>query len=363
MRKQLCVLLALLLLLPCAAPGEETLPDFAQITGLDKARELLRGGVTIERIYYTDGYGFSTSEFATADESAIALLWQAVNEITVAGRTWEGVTDWYPQIVFFFSDESRLNICFDAHWLEIGMDHYILENDQNFWDLTAAMTAAYAQDPSAFAPDGEEPYEEPYFSSVAVKVDDAAVFPEELEEVMRRRLFLAALEVTARGFAYDTVDRDNIIDMLDKTLFDLEFDAVLRNQAEKLGLDDFTDAEYDQMWNEAEEAWRAVYAQMYGENALAFLPAGDYEMIEGDDEGNVVRYLASFGVTEESFFDEMYLERLDAKLQDSVTRSMENASEDEKTSFYIDWLSDRFDEADIHEYGTAVAEVCFRLIP
>ncbi len=363
MRKQLCVLLALLLLLPCAAPGEETLPDFAQITGLDKARELLRGGVTIERIYYTDGYGFSTSEFATADESAIALLWQAVNEIKVAGRTGEYFTDWYPQIVFFFSDASVLNICFDVHWLEIGMDHYTLENDQNFWNLTAEMAAEYAKDPSAFDTDGEETYEEPYFSSVAVKVDDAVIFPEELEEVMRRRLFLAALEVTARGFAYDTVDRDNIIDMLDKTLFDLEFDAVLRNQAEKLGLDDFTDAEYDQMWNEAEEAWRAVYAQMYGENALAFLPAGDYEMIEGDDEGNVTRYLASFGVTEESFFDALYLERLDAKLRDSVTRPMEHAPEDEKTSFYINWLADRFDEADIHEYGTAVAEVCFRLIP
>ena len=143
MKKLICVLLAILLL-SCAAIGEEAPPDFTLLTGLDKAQELLDSGAAIERIYYTDGYGFSISEFETTDETEIAALWKAVNEIVITGKSDEDITDWYPQIIFFFSDGSHLNICFDAHWLEVGMEHYTVGNDEAFWSLTAALVAFYA---------------------------------------------------------------------------------------------------------------------------------------------------------------------------------------------------------------------------
>lgn len=136
----LAVVLALCVSLACA---EET-ETFRSLTKIDETQALLDAGVTIEKIYYTDGYGFSTSEFTTEDEGEIALLWTALNKITVSGAVDEDITDWYPQIVLFLSDGSHCNVCFDAHWLEIGgRTHYGLENDEDFWTLTAALVQKY----------------------------------------------------------------------------------------------------------------------------------------------------------------------------------------------------------------------------
>ncbi len=357
MKKLLCCLIAFWMLIP-AALGEETPPDFSRLTGLDKAQELLDSGETIDSVYYTDGYGFSTSEFVTTDGADIDALWKAVNAIRITGIVHEDVTDWYPQIVFYFSDESRLNICFDAHWLEIGMDHYAVENDEAFWSLTAAMTAAYA---------AEDGYEDAdwgdYYSTVALTVDDVEITPQELEEAMRCHLFLSALQMSAYGHEYDTVDRDNIIDTLDKVLFDLELRIVIQDQAEQMGLDELTAGEYDQLWNDALEEWQSIRAQMYGDNAMAYLPAGDYRMIEDDPEGNITRYLASFGLTEDAVYYYLYDQLIEEKLQNAVTGDMDAAGSDDKISYYTDWLLERFWEADIHENGVGIAEVCFRLIP
>ena len=358
MKKLLCVLLAILLLIPAFALGEETPPDFVWITGLDKAQELLDSGAFIERVYYTDGYGFSTSEFETTDGEKIAQLWKAVNAITITGKSNEDITDWYPQIVFFFSDESQLNICFDAHWLEVGMNHYTLGNDEAFWSLTAAMTAAYA------AGGGNEDTDwGDYYAFAALTVDGTVITVQELEEAMRCHLFQSALRMSAYGQAYDTVDRDNIIDTLDKVLFDLEIHIVIRDQAEQMELDELTAEEYEKLWSDSEEEWQSIRDQMYGDNAMAYLPAGDYRMIEGDGDGNITRYLASFGLTEDAVYCYLYDQLLEKKLLEAVTADMENADDDEKIDVYTDWLLDRFWEADIHENGVGVAEVCFRLIP
>ena len=140
-------LLCLIVLMLCVSPvlAEET---FQSLTKLDEMQALLDAGVTIERVYYTDGYGFSTSEFKTEDEGEIALLWEALNRIVLGERINEFVTDWYPQIVFFLSDGSRYNVCFDTHWLEIGgMENYSVTNDEDFWALTACLVRQYQERP------------------------------------------------------------------------------------------------------------------------------------------------------------------------------------------------------------------------
>lgn len=358
MKKLICALLVILLLIPAASVAEEAPLDFARLTGLDKAQELLDSGETIDKIYYTDGYGFSTSEFVTTDGVEIAQLWKAVNAITIVGETPEDITDWYPQIVFFFSDESRLNICFDAHWLEIGMDHYLVANDEAFWSLTAALTAAYA-----FRGGEPEPDWGDYYASVALTVDDIEFTPQELEEAMRCHLIQSVINVSDYGYEYDITDRDNIIDTLDKVLFDLEIRAVIQEQAEEMGLDDLTEEDYDGIWNEMEEEWQRICEKLISNNIMARLPAGNYYRAGDDAEANITRYLASFGLTKETIFDDLYHYALEKKLKEAVTKDMEDASEDEKRAVYTDWLLERFWEADIHENGVGIAEVCFRLIP
>lgn len=117
---------------------------FAELTGLAGLREKLNGGATILRAYYTDGYGFSTSEFTTEDASEIKTLLDALEQIEVVGKANEEITDWYPQIVFYLSDDTRQSVTFDGHWLEIGgMENYELANDEDFWSLTAYLVQAH----------------------------------------------------------------------------------------------------------------------------------------------------------------------------------------------------------------------------
>ena len=144
LKKIISIFMTLYLLLTGGAAQAQTPPDFREITGLNGVQRLLDGGAGIDRVFYTDGFGFSTSEFTTTDENEIAALWRALNAIEIAGTSDQSVTDWYPQIVFKLSDESYFRVCFDAHWLEIGMDHYALANDEPFWQLTYALTQAYS---------------------------------------------------------------------------------------------------------------------------------------------------------------------------------------------------------------------------
>lgn len=139
--KKLLSIAAVLMLCMSIAGAEETFPS---LTKLDETQALLDRGVTIDRVFYTDGYGFSISEFTTEDETEIALLWEALSQITLLEEVDTFITDWYPQIVFFLSDGSHFNVCFDAHWLEIGgMKNYAIGNDEAFWALTAALVKKY----------------------------------------------------------------------------------------------------------------------------------------------------------------------------------------------------------------------------
>ena len=143
MKKLIAVLLGILMLTSIALAEEF---DFQSMTGLDEVQKKLDAGITIGKAYYTDGYGFSTSEFSTDDPEEIRQLWTALNKITVVGRVNESITDWYPQIVFYLSDGTHVNVCFESHWLSVGgMENYEVENAGEFWTLTALLVEKHAE--------------------------------------------------------------------------------------------------------------------------------------------------------------------------------------------------------------------------
>jgi hypothetical protein len=144
--KRIITLIMMMALMLCSGAAAETtddIPDFRTLTGLDELSRKLDSGVTIDRVYYTDGYGFSTSEFTTTDAAEIRSLWTALNQITVKGRVNKSITDWYPQIVFYLSDETTAHVTFESHWLSLPAPwpqaNYELENDDAFWSLTASL--------------------------------------------------------------------------------------------------------------------------------------------------------------------------------------------------------------------------------
>ena len=135
MKKLFVIMLSVMLMMSTALAEE----DFQSMTGLDVMQSKLDDGITIEKVYFTNGYGFSTSEFTTDDPADISLLWTALNKITVRGRVEESITDWYPTILFYLSDGTQVIVSFEANWLCIGADNYEIENAEEFWDLTASL--------------------------------------------------------------------------------------------------------------------------------------------------------------------------------------------------------------------------------
>ena len=155
-------------------PGADSIlvdSEFMLVTGLNEMAKALDNGATIESVYYTDGYGFSTSEFTTTDPEEIAALWKATTIIQLVGPTNMSITDWYPLIVFTLSDGSRYGARFEGTWLTLRRGNYEIANDEEFWSLTKELVQKHSQaaDPnylSVYAPvldtylsflDGAEP--------------------------------------------------------------------------------------------------------------------------------------------------------------------------------------------------------------
>ena len=135
-----CFVLLLALALLTGAARAETVPTFGALTGFDDFQKSLTEGARIASVYYTDGFGFSDSEFTTADPDVIQALLDALAQMEVVGPANEAITDWYPQIVFTLEDGSFYRVNFNKQWLMIdGMDNYVLENDGPFWALTSSL--------------------------------------------------------------------------------------------------------------------------------------------------------------------------------------------------------------------------------
>ena len=155
MSKKAIILLMGILLIVSVAFADEPQATIQSMTELGEIQKKLDQGITIEKVYYTDGYGFSTSEFSTDDPEEIAQLWRTVNAITVGKRVDESITDWYPQIVFYLSDGTRGGVRFEAQWLCIGgMENYEISNADEFWELTSVLVQKHAAMEEGSFPDG-----------------------------------------------------------------------------------------------------------------------------------------------------------------------------------------------------------------
>ena len=129
-------------------PGTESVlidSDFMLVTGLSEMRKALKDGATVESVYYTDGYGFSVSEFTTTDPDEMKALWDVLTKIRLGAPTNVSITDWYPLIVFNLDDGMRYGARFEGHCLTIRRDKYELENADEFWTLTGTLVQKYTQ--------------------------------------------------------------------------------------------------------------------------------------------------------------------------------------------------------------------------
>ena len=129
-------------------PGTESVlidSDFMLVTGLSEMRKALKDGATVESVYYTDGYGFSVSEFTTTDPDEMKALWDVLTKIRLGAPTNVSITDWYPLIVFNLDDGMRYGARFEGRCLTIRRDKYELENADEFWTLTGTLVQKYTQ--------------------------------------------------------------------------------------------------------------------------------------------------------------------------------------------------------------------------
>ena len=158
MKKIIAMLMVGMLLTASIAMAQDEPVTIQSMTELGDIQKKLDQGIKIEKAYYTDGYGFSISEFSTEDPDEIEQLWKAVNAVTVGSKVNESITDWYPQIVFYLTDGSHGGVCFEAHWLCIGgMENYEISNAESFWNLTFVLLEKHAEMGEGTVPgDGNE---------------------------------------------------------------------------------------------------------------------------------------------------------------------------------------------------------------
>ncbi len=200
-----------------------------------------------------------------------------------------------------------------------------------------------------------------YFSESVFTVGETAVSPQTLESAVKRRQILLALSSAEQGRAYDPADSLNILDIMSKTLFDLEQNWVILQEAEAYGLPPLNSEEEEQAAREARESWLWCLQILHSDNGMAFLPAGDYTPQQDDPEGNAQKYLESWGLTEEALREDSRVRIVEKKLMDAVTADIETEDDEEKLMYYVDWLLDRMQQSDIRENGLGVAEVCLAL--
>ena len=155
MKKMIALLVIGILLTASAAMAQNEPATIQSMTELGDIQKKIDQGIEIGKAYYTDGYGFSTSEFTTDDPEEIEQLWKAVNAIVVGEKVNESITDWYPQIVFYLTDGTHGGVRFEAHWLCIGgMENYEISNAETFWNLTSALVEKHAEMEAGTVPGG-----------------------------------------------------------------------------------------------------------------------------------------------------------------------------------------------------------------
>ena len=203
MRKLISVILCTILILSATPSsfadstdtGTGSDSEFMAVTGLNEMEKALKNGAAIESVYYTDGYGFSVSEFTTTDRMEMAALWKAVRKIRLGDPSGMSITDWYPLIVFTLDDGTRFGARFEGHWLTVRTVNYEVENAEEFWALTAALVQKHSQ----------QPQEEDWFRDYAPVLDTYCSFLDgDVPEMM---------DTTDRGDYYCVLGETGISEM------------------------------------------------------------------------------------------------------------------------------------------------------
>ena len=185
------------------------------------------------------------------------------------------------------------------------------------------------------------------WDDVALTVGERDFTADELKSAVTLHMFEAALQCAEYGYGYDIYDRLNIENDVDIVLFDLQMYSVVRDLAEEAGVYPLSDAAMAAAREKAEQAWARYAGIAASDRGREFLPGGVYEHIEGDPDGNLVRYFASFGLTKDALLDEAIDLQTDAELMAVVTASRTDATEDENLEYYVDWFLEKMDQADI----------------
>ena len=205
----------------------------------------------------------------------------------------------------------------------------------------------------ALAEDGEEMNGE----TVVLIVGDREVTAGELKDAVMLHMFEAALRCAGYGYEYDITEYLNIADATDKVLFDLESREVIRALAEERGLLPLSEERRRAAAEEAEKEWEAFREIAWSEYGLAFLPAGDYEYVEGETEENLDRYFASFGLTRDVLREDWEAYETDRQIMQEITAFMAEATEDEKTDYYSNWFVEEMDASGIVVYDDLVEQL------
>lgn len=197
--------------------------------------------------------------------------------------------------------------------------------------------------------------------AVALVVDGVEVTAAELEAEIRLNMFLAALSCAGYGYEYDITDPLNIEDETDKTLFAIELRMVTQAAAFDKDVHVLTPESEERAEKEAAETWERYVEIAMSENGLWFLPAGDYQVIDGDPEGNITRYFASFGLTKEVVLNRAREDQLERQLSEYVTEDEPGLDENGKIEAYSDFILIWMDATEIIENWDVITGVMVRL--
>ncbi len=110
-------------------------PTIDRLTGRDEFLAKITGDNPVTQIYFTEGYGFSTTEFTVTDPDSIRQLTDAVSLLAIDSVSNMDITDWYPYLQFTLQDGSAWSLRFDGHMLDTGRELYNLSGDDALWKV------------------------------------------------------------------------------------------------------------------------------------------------------------------------------------------------------------------------------------
>ena len=198
-------------------------------------------------------------------------------------------------------------------------------------------------------------------SMIAFSVGDTQVTASELEAETRLYLFMAALECAEYEEDYDIMDPENIDDRAYLAVMDMEERIANRILMEQEGIPPLSAEDEEAILESAREEWERYRGIAWSDSGIAFLPAGNYQVVDGDPEGNITRYFAGFGLTEETLAGIVREEMISSRIRQSVFDTLADMTTDQKIDYYVQWQKDKMDEIGVTENQEVIALVRDRL--